>query len=354
MKTYKLVLQPNDSIITIDNSQKENEAIFIIRVFSAEDLDNQNYLSFFWDGCQIMVERLVTDNHDLTGLALCQLHMQNHLTRIAHKNGLYFIITQVQENTETVIGVCYSLPLPYFPLDNYLVNEIKKEKYNGSNYAEKVRAWIYLCYDYITSSLQYPQAQQVLGQYTTSFLPKISETYPIISNFQRVFWQVATEYGYFATTVAAPKTKDYYNFKLNKSYLFNEKSIIIAPQADSFMHFGITPTELVSTTQHNESVFQSIVQQIKDTPINIQLSFKHMHAFQKKISPATSTIKFSKKELQCLRYLLEGKTAKETAEVLHLSPRTVEAYLLNIKHKTLCYTKAELICYALRLNLNEL
>ncbi len=53
--------------------------------------------------------------------------------------------------------------------------------------------------------------------------------------------------------------------------------------------------------------------------------------------------KLTKKELNCIDYLLLGKTANEIAKILNLSPRTVEGHLNNLKNKLGCYSKSELI-----------
>ncbi|HEX2548480.1 MAG TPA: helix-turn-helix transcriptional regulator [Gammaproteobacteria bacterium] len=52
---------------------------------------------------------------------------------------------------------------------------------------------------------------------------------------------------------------------------------------------------------------------------------------------------FSKQETQCLRLLILGKTIKLIGQHMHLSPRTVEYYLENIKRKLAVRTKPELI-----------
>jgi len=49
------------------------------------------------------------------------------------------------------------------------------------------------------------------------------------------------------------------------------------------------------------------------------------------------------RERQCLKGLLKGETAKETAKILGLSFRTVESYLENIKRKLECQGKRELL-----------
>jgi DNA-binding CsgD family transcriptional regulator len=53
--------------------------------------------------------------------------------------------------------------------------------------------------------------------------------------------------------------------------------------------------------------------------------------------------KLSKRERQCLKLLIEEKSAKETALLLSLSPRTVESYFENIKCKLSCLNKSELM-----------
>ena len=51
----------------------------------------------------------------------------------------------------------------------------------------------------------------------------------------------------------------------------------------------------------------------------------------------------SLRELQCLHHLSQGDSSKDIALALGLSFRTVEHYLLNIRNKTDCRDKAELI-----------
>ncbi|HSX26735.1 MAG TPA: ester cyclase [Chlamydiales bacterium] len=54
----------------------------------------------------------------------------------------------------------------------------------------------------------------------------------------------------------------------------------------------------------------------------------------------------SKRERECLTHLIQGKTAKETAALLKLSPRTVESYFENIKEKLKCSHKGDLFTTA--------
>lgn len=53
-------------------------------------------------------------------------------------------------------------------------------------------------------------------------------------------------------------------------------------------------------------------------------------------------VNFSKREIQCIKLYLEGKSATQTAKILSLSPRTIESHMENIKSKLKINFKREL------------
>lgn len=55
------------------------------------------------------------------------------------------------------------------------------------------------------------------------------------------------------------------------------------------------------------------------------------------------SVYFTKREAECMVLLLKGKTISNVANVLNLSPRTVEYYIKNMKSKLGCRTKFELV-----------
>lgn len=56
----------------------------------------------------------------------------------------------------------------------------------------------------------------------------------------------------------------------------------------------------------------------------------------------------SKREVECLFYLVRGKSMKTVAKILGLSPRTIETYLARLKEKINCYNKSDLIEFAIK------
>jgi DNA-binding CsgD family transcriptional regulator len=61
----------------------------------------------------------------------------------------------------------------------------------------------------------------------------------------------------------------------------------------------------------------------------------------KKIDENSPTL--SARELEGISYLAQGKTIKEAALVMHISPKTLEHYLQNAKLKINCHRKSDLI-----------
>lgn len=60
------------------------------------------------------------------------------------------------------------------------------------------------------------------------------------------------------------------------------------------------------------------------------------------INTTMGEIALTKRELETLNLLLAGKTAKETARLLNISPRVVDEYLENLRRKLNCRKKIEI------------
>jgi DNA-binding CsgD family transcriptional regulator len=84
---------------------------------------------------------------------------------------------------------------------------------------------------------------------------------------------------------------------------------------------------------------------MKSTSLSDQARQLHRQNLLTKITghKIASSHHFSQRELSCLQYLRTGRSIKEIANKLGLSPRTVETYLNNIKIKTGCHSKSQIL-----------
>lgn len=81
---------------------------------------------------------------------------------------------------------------------------------------------------------------------------------------------------------------------------------------------------------------------------------KHENKYQKtflksyKVGVFENPFDLSARELECLFCLLRGMTAKRIAQILQLSKRTIEFYIVNIKNKFGSLTKSELMVLSIQ------
>ena len=60
-------------------------------------------------------------------------------------------------------------------------------------------------------------------------------------------------------------------------------------------------------------------------------------------SKTNSNTPIAPREIECIIYILRGKTSKQIAKILELSHRTIEFYVNRLKIKLHCHSKSELI-----------
>jgi LuxR family transcriptional regulator of spore coat protein len=100
-----------------------------------------------------------------------------------------------------------------------------------------------------------------------------------------------------------------------------------------------------------EDVFKLLKQELKvevtpqssqRVPPTIFTSVEHWHD-KIRLKKDTLMLQITSREMECLAYLAAGKTAKQTAQALKISPRTVVFHLDNIRRKTKSQSKMELL-----------
>ena len=73
----------------------------------------------------------------------------------------------------------------------------------------------------------------------------------------------------------------------------------------------------------------------------------------KKVEHAPDDVQLNDKELRILKLMCEEKTTKEIADIVDISPRTVEAIRDKLKTKTGAKSMAGLVMYAVKNKLLE-
>lgn len=117
------------------------------------------------------------------------------------------------------------------------------------------------------------------------------------------------------------------------------------------IYFVIKKPTIDNKQQINGIIYHCQI--IRDTEFYAKLihNDKAYYATQKhieyRVKPDTNICNLSNRELQCMFYILRGKTNAQIANALHLTKRTIDFYIENIKNKFGCHSKPELIIKAI-------
>lgn len=109
---------------------------------------------------------------------------------------------------------------------------------------------------------------------------------------------------------------------------------------------GILAQSNFSTTSNNSLSFLSILNQKDKKILDYLLSCQ--------IKDYDSQLKLTQRETECLFLLIRGKSAKEIARFLEISPRTVEEYIEHIKVKMNVSTRHQIITKAIEMKMLEI
>lgn len=125
------------------------------------------------------------------------------------------------------------------------------------------------------------------------------------------------------------------NFYINNKNLLKHFTFYFKEKACDLMKIN-EASPLIATTL---SPLDENVQESKDIQNFISEITYHKYYLGGKLTEKS----LSKREYECLFFFSQGRTMKEIAEKMKLSPRTVEVHINNIKIKTGCHTRGELI-----------
>ena len=113
-------------------------------------------------------------------------------------------------------------------------------------------------------------------------------------------------------------------------------------------YFSEKGADLIGDTNTKDFFFKTISPDIFEDNNTDKLHavsdfINHTPITQFSIRRKGSVINLSRRENECLYHLSQGLTMKKTAKLLELSPRTIEFYIKNIKHKTGLTKQSELV-----------
>ena len=98
----------------------------------------------------------------------------------------------------------------------------------------------------------------------------------------------------------------------------------------------------------NNNTFQTLAAYLSKSD---QQFYGHTQQRSYTLTNTDKAFDLSQRQLECLFYIIRGKTAKETGHILNISARTVEAHLNSVKKKWVLHRKSSIIEYALNLGL---
>ena len=128
-------------------------------------------------------------------------------------------------------------------------------------------------------------------------------------------------------------------------YHQNEPQIIQSIKAPLYCSVGKICGVSVYAFILDDSFFKTLsrLTEDADNPFYANLSAKELSRGSYELPTNYGNIKLSKRQSECMFYLIRGNLAKQIANKLGLSPRTIEYYIELIKAKYKCYSKNELI-----------
>lgn len=163
----------------------------------------------------------------------------------------------------------------------------------------------------------------------TKVLGGVDQLFMIVNNDG----EKVTTYG-FGTYIGRPDLTNSYvnNLMLFRKmiHLFHEECVDIVKQSEDR---AVNIADDIGVSFYTPpTIYSKIVQ---DESAKIFHSKSHQQQFQ-------ALKELSKREKECVKWLLRGRSSTQIGKLMHISPRTVEFYTGNIRNKLCCQTREEL------------
>lgn len=146
----------------------------------------------------------------------------------------------------------------------------------------------------------------------------------------------STEFFHFGTT---PNNTHINNIYINNLDLFKRFALYFKDKAGTLIKRAETKKLSTHSAHKKHPVDDALLfNKVKTEAFINELSIQNYH-----LEGKLKGIILTDREFECVKQLAKGKTAKNIAQHLALSPRTIEGYINKIKIKINCQTKSEMI-----------
>ncbi len=228
------------------------------------------------------------------------------------------------------LGVCYF---------QYVRRSKEKHYLHLSNFPEWLNHFFEQKY-YLISFFDDPEKEYTSGNYLWQGLPNQQTLYQDLRDNFKIDYGITCiqkhedcdEFFYFG---ADKNQYEMPNFYLNHFYLL-ERFILYFK--DNFM--DITEAHLNKRVIFPARRNNCITTTLKE--INKSLYFERTNFKRYYLSGLMSNMYLTRREVECLKWHIEGKTGPEIATILRMSSRTVETHLNRIRSKTNCFSRGQL------------
>lgn len=115
-------------------------------------------------------------------------------------------------------------------------------------------------------------------------------------------------------------------------------------------YFHEQASDLLKLADKNENLIflpKTFLQKMDSHNLSIDDFIKETQVKKHMIDTPRGLVSISKREMQCIQLLNQGSSAREVAEKLFLSKRTIETHINNIKNKLNITGKSDLIKFFL-------
>ena len=209
--------------------------------------------------------------------------------------------------------------------------------------------------EYISKYLTIIVPQEIIHMEVSDEYSKSRQGYifwPVESISQDMFLSLNYEFNIWHGFTIYYKTQDYlekFSFAFDKNsgekmnFYINNLFLL-----ESFCsYFRTAAKDIIDCSDKSRlAIFQNGIQQtlfLREEDIIQSANSKFLNFLQMHQLNKLAGIKFSKREFECIKSLAHGKTTKEIAQRLNLSPRTIASYIENIKNKTGYSFKSQIV-----------